>query len=123
MEEEKVMDLGEVEKALIGDVLEHPERYPDEARLILVIEKWRRQGEAFTDEQWYEIVQGEVKEIVLDEWDEGYPHRKGCKLALIPLAVPTVINLYSYADTTDPPEKRHTIYIFTRDGWKSVRVY
>jgi len=123
MEEEKVMDLGEVEKALIGDVLEHPERYPDEARLILVIEKWRRQGEAFTDEQWYEVVQGDVKEVELESFDEGYPYRRGAKIALIPLSIPTVIDLYRYDDTTDPPVKQRTLYVFTSEGWKSVRVY
>ena len=117
------VDFDEVEKALIKDVLEHPERYPDEARLILVIEKWRRQGPSFADEQWYEVVQGDVKEVELESFDEGYPYRRGSRVAIIPLSLATVINLYRYDDTTDPPIKSCTIHIFTRDGWKSVRVY
>jgi len=117
------VDMDEEIKKAVKDVLEHPERYPDEARLILTLETWRRQGEAFTDEQGYEVVQGEVKEIVLDEWDEGYPYRKGCRVAIIPLSIPTIIDLYSCTDTTDPPIKRRTVYVFTSEGWKSVKVY
>ena len=123
MEEEKIIDLGEVEKALIRDVLEHPDKYTDEAKLILVVETWNRQGEAFSDYQCYEILAGDVREVVLFEYDEGYPYRRGSRVAIIPLSLPTVIDLYRYSDTVDPPEKKRILYIFTSEGWKSVEVY
>jgi len=117
------VDFDEVMKALVKEVLEHPERYPEEAKVILTVEVWGRQGGAFEDCQRYEVVQGEVRELILEEFDEGYPYRRGSKVALIPLTIPTIIDLYSYTDTTDPPTKRRTVYVFTSEGWKSVKVY
>jgi hypothetical protein len=113
----------EVERRLIEEVLKNPSKYPDEAKLVLTLETWHRQGEAFCDTQSYEVVQGEVREVVLEEFDEGYPYRRGAKVALIPLTVPTIIDFYSYTDTTDPPREERILYIFTAQGWKSVRVY
>ena len=125
MEKEKVeeVDFDEVRKTLIKEVMEHPERYPDEARMILTIEVWGRQGEAFDDHQHYEVIRGEVIEVTLNEWNEGYPYRRGRRVALIPLVVPTVVEVNHYSDTTDPPIKSCTLYIFTASGWKSVKVY
>jgi hypothetical protein len=116
-------EIEEVEKRLIEEVLKNPSKYPDEAKMILLLETWSRQGEAFCDTQSYEVVQGEVGEVVLEEFDEGYPYRSGAKIALIPLSIPTVIDLYRYDDTTDPPVKSRTLYVFTSEGWKSVKVY
>jgi len=113
----------EVLKRLIKDVLADPQKYPSEAKLILVLETWHRQGEAFVDSQSYEIIEGKCEEVVLEQWDEGYPYRSGCKVALIPLTVPTIVDFYSYTDTTDPPRRKRVLYIFTAQGWKSVKVY
>ena len=121
--EEFEFEIEKIEKKLIEEVLKSPEKYPDEAKMILVIETWSRQGPSFTDEQGYEVLAGEVKEVVLFEYDEGYPYRRGAKRALIPLSIPTVIDLYRYDDTTDPPIKSRTLYVFTSEGWKSVKVY
>jgi len=117
------VEFEEVEKKLIEEVLNSPEKYPNEAKIILTIETWRRQGEAFADEQWYEILAGDVIEVVLSEYNEGYPYRRGAKRALIPLTVGTVIEVNYYSDTTGQPVKRRTIYIFTSEGWKRVEVY
>ena len=116
-------EFEEVLKKLINEVLEDPERYPSEAKMILVLEVWHRQGEAFSDYQRYEIIQGDVIEVTLEEFSESYPYRRGRKVALIPLAVPTVIKVSRYSDTTDPPVKECTLHVFTSEGWKSVKVY
>ena len=118
-----VIEMDEEIKKAVKDVVENPSKYPNEARMILTIETWYRQGPSFTDEQGYEVIQGDVKEVELESFDEGYPYRKGHKVAIIPLTIPTIIDLHSYSDTTDPPIKRRTLYIFTVEGWKSVRVY
>jgi hypothetical protein len=123
MSEVEEVDFEEIEKRLVKEVLENPQKYNTEAKIILTLETWSRQGEAFVDQQGYEVIQGEVKEITLEEWDEGYPYRSGAKIALIPLSIPTVIDLYRYDDTTDPPVKSRTLYVFTSEGWKSVKVY
>jgi hypothetical protein len=123
MSEVEEVDFEEIEKRLVKEVLENPQKYNTEAKIILTLETWSRQGEAFVDQQGYEVVQGEVREVVLEEFDEGYPYRSGAKIALIPLSIPTVIDLYRYDDTTDPPVKRRTLYVFTSEGWKSVKVY
>jgi hypothetical protein len=117
------IDFEEVKSRLVKEVLENPDKYPYEAKMILTVEVWRRQGEAFRDEQDYEVIQGGVNEVVLEEFNEGYPYRSGAKKALIPLEVPTVVDLYRYDDTTDPPRKERILYIFTSEGWKSVKVY
>jgi len=123
-EPQKIEEVDEeTEKRLIEEVLKNPSKYPTEAKYLLELETWSRQGEAFTDYQRYEVVEGEVREIVLEEWDEGYPYRSGCKVALIPLTVPTIVDFYSYTDTTDPPRRKRVLYIFTAQGWKRVEVY
>jgi hypothetical protein len=121
--EEVEVDFEEVKKRLVKEVLEHPDKYPEEAKLILTIEAWSRQGEAFTDEQRYEVLKGKVIEVVLREWDEGYPYRSGAEIALIPLEVPTVVEVHRYSNTTDPPENKCVLYVFTSEGWKSIKVY
>jgi hypothetical protein len=103
--------------------LEHPEKYSTEARLILTIKKWHRQGPAYIDEQRVSIIYGEVEEVELEEFDEGYPYRRGAEIALIPKTVPVVVMVERKDNTTSPVINEATIYIFTSEGWKSVRVY
>jgi hypothetical protein len=117
------MDFEEVKRRLVKEVLENPDKYPDEAKIILTVEVWSRQGEAFDDYQRYEVLKGDVVEVRLESWDEGYPYRSGAKLALIPLEVPTVVEVHRYSNTTDPPESKCVLYVFTAQGWKSVKVY
>jgi hypothetical protein len=123
MSQVEEVDFDEVKKRLVKEVLEHPDKYPDEAKIILTIEVWSRQGEAFDDHQGYEVLKGNVMEVELESWGKGYPYRSGVKLALIPLEVPTVIEVHRYTNTTDPPERKCTLYVFTAQGWKSVKVY
>jgi hypothetical protein len=110
-----------VEK-LVEEILRDPEKYREEAKLLLRLSKWSRQGQSFVDEADYEVVKGEVEEIVLREWDEGYPYRRGKDIVLIPLQVPTVVVYKIHYDYGTETGKRIKVHVFTTDGWKSVDV-
>jgi len=110
-------------RRIVSEVVANPEKYPTESRLILTLERWHRQGSAYDDKQTYDVVMGEVKEVILEEFDEGYPYRRGYKAAIIPLTVPVVIDVYRYDNTTSPEIRRRTLYIFTGKEWKCVDVY
>jgi hypothetical protein len=112
----------ELEK-LVKEVLDHPERYPTEAKLLLVLREWQRQGPSYVDEQRVEIIYGEAERVILEEFDEGYPHRRGTEFVLIPRTVPVVVLVEYRTDTVNPPINELTLYVFTKDGWKKVQVY
>jgi hypothetical protein len=108
---------------LVKRVIENPEQYPEEAKIILTIETWVRQGPSFTDEQRVTVIYGEADEVTLEQFDYGYPYRKGKKIALIPKTLPTVVLVRRVDDTTSPEIDETILYIFTKNGWKSVKVY
>jgi hypothetical protein len=110
-------------RKLVEQVLQEPDRYKTEAKLLLVLKEWRRQGPSYIDEQRVEIIYGEAEEVILEEFDEGYPHRKGTIFALIPKTVPVVVKVEYRTNTVNPPIDEMTLYIFTKDGWKKVEVY
>jgi len=124
IEEIKVKELDEETlRNLIQQILSEPEKFPTEAKLILVIETWHRQGPSFDDYQRYSLVMGEISEVVLREWDEGYPYRAGREVAIVPLSLPVIIEVESYNETVSPVRSSRVVYVFTTDGWKVVRVY
>jgi hypothetical protein len=104
------MELEETIKKLVGEILKDPDKYPEEAKLLLKLSVWHRQGPSYTDEADYEILKGEVKEITLREWDEGYPHRRGKDIVLVPLEMPTVI-LYKQKDETSTKRKVYVLQV------------
>jgi hypothetical protein len=112
----------ELEK-LVREVVEHPERYPTESKFILILEEWRRQGEAFIDENIVKVVYGEAEEVEVSKFDEGYPHRKGRKVAIVPRTVPVVVLVERIDNTVSPEINSAALYVFTADGWKRVKVY
>jgi uncharacterized protein (DUF934 family) len=111
------VEFEEVVKKLIDEVLKDPSKYPDEAKMILVLEQWYERGTGYVDEQEYKVIQGEVSEIVLEMDDE----RK--KVALVPLSIPVVVDLHRYRNDEDGERFEERLAIFTTEGWKSVRVY
>jgi hypothetical protein len=110
-------------KKLIEEVIRNPDKYPAEAKLVLVLKEWSRQGPAYVDDQNFEVIHGDVEEITLRYFDEGYPYRRGREVALIPKVVPTIVKVEYRTNTTDPPIHSVTLYIFTGDGWKRVDVH
>lgn len=107
---------------LVKEVVEHPEKYQEEAKYLLKISTWYRQGSAYTDTARFEIIYGEAETILISEWDEGYPHRRGKDYIVIPKTVPVIIlwtNKYDYESESGETIKA---YIFTSEGWKEVLV-
>jgi hypothetical protein len=107
---------------LVNEIVINPEKYPMEAKLILVLDTWNRQGPAYTDFAKYEVLDGEVEEVELSHKCESYPYPCYSKVAIIPKSVPVVIKWYSYTDTTDPPIEQLRMYVFTGKEWKRVDV-
>ena len=106
-------------KALVEKALREGK---EEAKMILTLERWYRQGPAYTDEQTIDIIYGEADMVVLEKYDEGYPYRKGEKVALIPRTVPVVVLVERYDNTVSPEVSEKWIYVFTKEGWKRLRV-
>ena len=124
---EEIKEIKEVDEEtlrnLIQQILDNPEKFPTEAKLILILETWYRQGPSYDDYKEYDIIEGDVREVTLETWDEGYPYRVGRKVALIPLTLPVIVEERSYADNVSPTRSSKFVHIFTSDGWKTVRVY
>ncbi|MCC6056885.1 MAG: hypothetical protein LM583_09440 [Desulfurococcaceae archaeon] len=94
----------------------------DEARLLLILEKWVRQGSAYVNDADFEVIYGEAEEVTLQEWDAGYPYERGTKYIIIPKTVPTIIRWYHVWDYGEDRGEREIVYVFTTEGWKSIRV-
>jgi len=95
---------------------------PVETKYLLKLRRWARQGGAYDDYAEFEVVYGEAEEVTLEEWDSGYPYARGEDVIVIPRRVPTVIYWKHYEDKGDGEMKTRIIYIFTKDGWKSVEL-
>jgi hypothetical protein len=114
------MEPEETVKRLISEVVQNPDRYPDEAKLILILELRRRKsgcGWVYLYGEEVATLLGKVDYVTL-EWSE-----RDCevheKLAVIPKKVPSVVIV---AKWDEDPEARHyvTLYVFTNQGWKSI---
>ena len=108
---------------MINEIITHPEKYPTEAKLILILETWNRQGPAYVDFAKYEVLDGEVDEVELEYRCNSYPYPCFRRVAIIPKTTTVVVKWYSYTDTTDPPTEREVIHVFTGKEWKRVDVY
>jgi len=112
----------EILNKIVGDIVQNPEKYPTEARLILKIRREGRRGGCgyvYLYKNDYEILKGEVQEVVLSygehdcNWFED--------VAIIPQTVPVVV-MEKYHDEDPQVRDYITIHVFGVDGWKSVRV-
>ena len=122
--ETQTIELQELNNEQIKNLIELAEKEGRvEARYILILQRWHRQGPAYDDEQTYDIIIGEAKEVILEEFDEGYPYRRGCKVAIIPLSVPVIIDVHRYDNTTSPEIKKRKLYVFTGKEWKRIDLY
>ena len=114
--------LSEEELAsLIKKVVENPEQYEEEAKLILILELEDVQSSLLDCWERIEILRGDA-DIVTLEWtkEEGPPTRKFRKIAIIPKFVPVIIERTVHEDTPDKFEHYSIIYIFTGEKWVSV---
>jgi hypothetical protein len=94
----------------------------DEARLLLILEKWVRQGSSYVNDADFEVIYGEAELVEFGEWDAGYPYERGKKYIVIPKTMPTIVRWWHVWDYGEDRGETETIYVFTSDGWKSVKV-
>jgi len=106
---------------LIKEVLENPEKYKEEAKLLLRLSIWFRQGGSYIDEAFYSILLGDVDEVEISSWDAGYPYECGEEIVLIPKVRPVVI-LYRVVEDYGQLEINDTLYIFTGRNWVSIQI-
>jgi hypothetical protein len=111
----------EIKPEEIGKLLEKAK--DAEWKFLLKLERWARQGSAYDDTAEFEIVYGDAEEVVVREWDSGYPYTAGEDVLLIPKTIPVVVIWRHYEDTGNGVHRSKIVYIFTKDGWKSVEAY
>ena len=107
---------------LVKEILRNPKKYGEEAKLLLRLELWRSWDGDYVDEAKYDVIWGEVKEVVLREWVDRHPYRGGREVVLIPLKVPTVILYREVEDYEDYVEQHEVVYVFTGEQWVKVDV-
>jgi len=95
---------------------------PIEWLYLLKLSRWYRQGESYIDEQKVDVIYGEADIVELGTWDEGYPYRRGEDVLIIPKTVPTIIRVVRRDNTINPPVNNEKLLVFTKDGWKEVRI-
>jgi len=114
----KYVEKDENVKRLIAEIIQDP----DKVRTILVLEEWDRCVGAFTDKRTVEVIHGEVEKIILEEYVTSFPHTWGRVFVLIPKTVPVIVLERTVDDTTAPVIDETVVYIFTKRGWKRIKV-
>jgi len=107
---------------LVNEILQEPSKYKEEARLLLKLSVWYRQGGAYIDEARYEVVYGEADEVVLREWDEGYPYSRGKDIVLIPRTKLVVVVYTKVCDYDARWNTIRVVYVFTGSSWVAVPI-
>ena len=97
------------------------EREP-ERKFILAIEERRRQGPAFRRFTEAKVIYGDADEILTDEECDSYPYDCWWTKIVIPKTIPTIVLKERVDETIDPPVYEKEVYIFTKEGWKKVRI-
>jgi len=112
----------EMREVTADDLKRLLERAEDaEAKFLLVLWTNRRPGESFTDITEFEILAGEVDTIELEHY-YSYPCENSTKWLIIPKSIPVVIRYWHKDDYEGSYKMWEEIYIFTKDGWKTIRV-
>ena len=116
LEEEKLREM-------VKDILQNPEKYPVESRLILKIRREGRRsgcGYRYLYKNDYKVLDGEVQEVELDvgEYDCNWFE----DVAIIPLTVPVII-MERYHDDDPQISDYVIIHVFGVDGWRRLKVF
>jgi len=107
---------------LINEVMQKPEEYKEEAKLILTIELHNRTsgcGYVYLYREDLEIIEGSADIVTLEKREYNCDVIEN--VAVIPKSVPVLIKVV-YRD--EDPEVGDYIqyYVFTPNGWRSVKV-
>jgi hypothetical protein len=100
---------------LVEDIFRNPEKYSEEAKLILILEEW--QHDTHDIEQRCSVIHGDALRVTLSE-TVGTQWREW-KIALIPKTLPTIASCI----TKDEGKYSETLFVFTKEGWKKIKVF
>jgi len=121
--ETQTRELGEEEIArLINEVLQEPEKYEEEARLILkLVLNSRRSGcgYIYLYREDMEVLEGSVDTITLSKSEYNCDVEE--EVAIVPKTVPVVLKI-TYLDTNPEVGDYIQYYVFDGKGWRSVKV-
>jgi len=116
------MEVREISKEELAKIVkEVMEKGEWESRFLLILDTQSRPGGMFCDRTDYQVLYGEVEEVELDSY-ENYPHASGTTWLIIPKTVPVVIRYWHRDDLSGSWHEWQRIYVFTKEGWKSIEV-
>ena len=93
-----------------------------ETKYLLIVELIGRRGgcgHLYLYDEEIEVIYGKAKFVTLERENSDCEWRE--KILVIPFEVPTIIKV-SYRDDNPEVTNTDTFYIFTSEGWKSIRV-
>ena len=93
-----------------------------ELKYLLILELIGRSGGCgytYLYDEEIDVIYGKAKFVTLERENSGCEWRK--KILVIPFEVPTIVKV-SYRDDNPEVTNTDTFYIFTAEGWKSIRV-
>lgn len=118
------MEVKEISDEVMSKLVKKASK--EENKLILVTNEYKVWTNAGDEGYECEVILGEAR--VLDLEEEGYGGstggRKHYERAYIPLTIPTVVKCVSWRDFigTYDDYYHEELHIFTKDGWKKVKV-
>jgi hypothetical protein len=124
-EQIQIRELKEEElKKIIKQILSSPDKFEEEAKLILKLSLANRYvgcSYVYLYQSEAKIILGEVDKVILEEkwYDEC---SVGIEVAYIPKTIPVILT-YKYHDDNPMVEDFIKIYVFTGDAWKSTTIY
>jgi hypothetical protein len=105
------------------NIIKQALKNPSEAKFLLTIETWYRQGPAYTRYRSFKVIYGEVDEVLLERSCDSYPYDCYENYIIVPKSVPAIVLVEEEDETVDPPVSRKELYVFTKDGWKRVEIH
>jgi len=94
-----------------------------EAIFILVLNQWRRPGNAYVDYGKFTILYGDAEVYELDRYYD-YPTTNETTYSILPKTKVVVILFEDANDYNGKLEKHETLYVFTyHKGWQSIHLY
>ena len=88
-----------------------------ERKLILILERFR-QFMHYRHHQDFDVIKGDVIEIVLDKTEKEEFESE--TVAIVPKTVPTII--YYWSDSSLEQYTFNSVFVFDGNGWKEVEI-
>ncbi len=95
-----------------------------ESYFLLKLSTYYYNGSLGIEVSDYKVVLGEVDQIVLESRVDGSRANATSEtILIIPKTIPVIILYRAYSDIEGHSYDHRTLYVFTKDGWKSITIY